>query len=623
MRPPTRRPAHATAHRPWHAAGLRLAQAPPVWATALPAPPPPRRRRRRAALLVAATYGLAAIAHAQTDTSAGSGGGGGGDTTGTATGAGTGAATGATPGAAAPASDAAPGSLRAAIEGVLPGVNAPPAGPTTDPAWQVVSGISLLQQWTDNALQTATDRKASFITVVSPSISINGSTSRLTADLYYAPTVSYYTADSSQNQIGQNLGTDALLTLAPEELFVRTSGYAAVQSLNGGTGPNDNQSLNRQTQVQTYNFSIEPYATHRFGGWGTAEIGATASETSATQLGGGTNVQSLTSKQEFASFTSGENFGRLSSTFLLSATQDTGTGALQGATQNIATYQAGYAITHSIIALGSIGWEDIRYTGNGAPRYNDGTWSVGLELLPNPDSSIVVTYGHQAGATSANVNASYAPTATIRLSAQYTAGITTTAEALNNALSGASFDALGRPVNPTTGAAINAGNNFFGYNASVYQSKNLSVGVAWLRQRDAFQFTLSQQTQTPVGSGGTTVLATSGTLALGEGLAASSGTTGTLSWQHDLSANVSTNLSFQYGVLHNATQLLLTNGVLTASVGKQVQNAKLITVNAQVNWQITRTLTGLVQYSYTTNDYSNGLPGVSSNLIAVGLRKTF
>jgi hypothetical protein len=50
---------------------------------------------------------------------------------------------------------------------------------------------------------------------------------------------------------------------------------------------------------------------------------------------------------------------------------------------------------------------------------------------------------------------------------------------------------------------------------------------------------------------------------------------------------------------------------------------KLFTLNAQLNWQITRTLTGLLQYSYTTNDYSNGLPGVSSNLIAVGLRKTF
>jgi uncharacterized protein (PEP-CTERM system associated) len=609
---------------------VRLAQAPPYWATALPAPPPPPRRRvRRAALLVAATYGLAAIAHAQSDSGAAStgGGAGGGDTTATGTTAtgttATGTATGAATGTAAAASDAAPGSLRAAIEGVLPGVNAPPAAHTTDPAWQITSGISLLEQWTDNALQTASDRKGSFITVVSPSLSINGSTSRLTADLYYAPTASYYTSESSQNQIGQNLGANALLTLAPEELFIRASGYAAVQSINGANGPNDNQSQNRQNQVQTYNFSIEPYATHRFGGWGTAEIGATASETSASQLGGGTNVQSLTSKQEFASFTSGENFGRLSSTLLISATQDTGTGALQGATQNVATYQGGYAITHSIIALGSIGWEDIRYSGIGAPHYNDGTWSVGLELLPNPDSSIIVTYGHQAGATSANVNASYAPTASIRLSAQYTAGITTAAEALNNALSGASFDALGRPVNTTTGAAINTGNNFFGYNASVYQSRNLSISAAWLRPRDAFQITLQQQTQTPVGTGGTTVLATQGNLALGEGLAASSGTTGTLSWQHDLSPVVNTNLSFQYGVLHNSTPLLLTNGVLTATLGKQIQESKLLTVNAQVNWQITRTLTGLVQYSYTTNDYSNGLPGVSSNLIAVGLHKTF
>ena len=152
----------------------------------------------------------------------------------------------------------------------------------------------------------------------------------------------------------------------------------------------------------------------------------------------------------FATFKSGENFGRLSSTVQLSSTQNTGTGALQGSNEQLANYQAGYAITRDVIALGSIGWEDIRYTGFGAPHYDDATWSVGAQLIPNPDSSIVVSYGHQQGATAASVNASYAPTARLRLFAQYSDGVTTATQSLSNALSGATFNAQGQPINPTT-----------------------------------------------------------------------------------------------------------------------------------------------------------------------------
>jgi uncharacterized protein (PEP-CTERM system associated) len=597
-----------------------LALAPPHWAVA--APPRATARGGRVAILVAATCGLAAIARAQAPSGGGDSGGGapaGGGATPGGGAAGGGGAAATAPAAPAPSvSDAAPGSLRAAIENALPGVNVPPAAAA--PAWTITPGISLQEEWTDNTFNTA-NHKSSLITQIAPSIAINGATARLTADLYYAPSVSLYTPESSQNQVAQNLGADALLTLAPEELYIKATGYAAVQSLAAGTAPNGTTALPTSNEVQTYDFSIEPYAMHRFGGWGTLQVGVAASETRSDTLGNGANIQSLTTRQELASFTSGENFGRLSSTLAVSATQDTGTGTLQGASQTVASYQAGYAITHSIIALASIGWEDIRY-GGGALTYDDATWSLGVELTPNPDSSITVTYGHQDGATAAAVNASYAPTATIRLSAQYSAGITTAAQALNTALSGATFDANGHPISATTGAPLLANTNFYGFNATVYQSKNLSLSAAWLLPRDAFQAIFSQQTQTPVGNGASTLLAAQGNLVLNQGLAANSGTYGTLSWQHDLRPELASTLSATYGVLNNATPVTLTNGVLTAT-GKEVQNATQLTVTAGLNWQMSETLTGSLQYTYSSNDYSGGTPGVATNLVILGLRKTF
>jgi uncharacterized protein (PEP-CTERM system associated) len=396
-----------------------------------------------------------------------------------------------------------------------------------------------------------------------------------------------------------------------------------VQSAFAAGAPTGTVALPQAGEVQTYNFSVEPYFTQRFGGWGALQVGASAGETSIDALGSGGGSQSLDSGQLFATFKSGENFGRLSSTVQLSSTQNTGTGALQGSSQQIADYQAGYAITHALIALGSIGWEDIRYTGFGAPHYDDATWSVGVQLIPNPDSSIIVNYGHQQGATSASVNASYAPTARLRLFAQYSDGVTTAAQSLSDALSGATFNAQGQPINPVTNQPLSPYSNFFGFNGSVYQSKNLTVSASLLWPRDGFQVSLQQQTETPVGNSGAAVLATSGSLALLAGLAATNGTYGSFSWEHDLSPVLSTNLFAQYGLLHNATPVSLTNGVLTVQVGKQVQDATQMTFNATLNWQMTRTLNGSLQYSYSSTGYSGGLPGVAANLVVLGLRKTF
>jgi uncharacterized protein (PEP-CTERM system associated) len=584
---------------------------------------------RRAAFVVAATCGLAAIARAQvadSGDSAAPAAAGGGGTGGTGTGGtGTGGTGGGGTGGGAPASDAVPGSLRAQIEGLLPGgANQPTGGPTTAPAWTVIPSIGLQEQWTDNAFDSASDRRASLITQLTPSLSINGASSRLTATLFYAPNLTLYSPQGSQNQIGQNLGADTLLTVSPEEFYIRTTGFAAVQTVSGLNAPQGTVVTNQANELQTYNFSIEPYVTHRFGGWGSLQVGAMASQTAAGPLGGGPATESLATRQEFATFASGENFGRLSSKVQLSATQETGTGALQGATDNTASYQAGYAITHSIIALASLGWEDIRYTGAGAPHYSDATWSIGTQLLPNPDSSITLSYGHQQGATAAAVNATYAPTATVRLFAQYSAGVTTAAQALNNALSAASFDATGLPINAVTGETVTANSNFFGLNSTVYQQRSLTLGVSWLLPRDAFQLTVSKQSQTPVGSNATNavVLAAQGNLALTEGLAASSGTTGSLSWQHDLSAVLASNAFFQYGVLNNATQVALTNGVVTA-IGKQIQNATIVTFGAGLTWHMTPTLNASLRYSYTSNDYGAGNPGVSANLVVLGLQKTF
>ncbi len=628
--------------RPWHQPGWR---APPDWdaaaavfasvpAAAVPAAgrPAARGRRRAGLAAVIAACGLAAIARAQDAPDSGGGApaaGGGGTATG---GAATGGAAASGPSAGVGGGDVVMGGLRGPVAAAFAAAgNPPPAGPTTDPAWIIVPALSLQQEWTDNALQSAPPTKSSLITVVSPSLSIAGATSRLTANVYYSPNFTEYTGVSGQNQIGQNLGASGLLALRPDELYLRFNGFAAEQSLGAGTAPNGTVAINRQNQVQTYDFSVEPYLTHRFGGWGSAQLGVSEDETTQGLVGttpGTGNSARQNTRQELASFTSGENFGRLSSIVTLSATQYSGSGALQNSTSNLANYQGGYAITRGIIALASVGWEDIKYTGPDAPRINDATWSVGVKLTPNADSAITLGYGHHDGSTSASVDAGYAPTPRTRVSVSYTSGYSTDTQQLQNSLASASFDALGNPVNAQTGAPLQLTSNFFGLNGTVYLMKTLTVGASWLLDRDVFQISLNRQTQTPTGAAASTVVngfTFEGVpLTVNAGAQRNDGTTGSLAWQHQVSDVLTTSLYLQYGTILTSTPLGINFRTLTLlSLPQQRQNVRLVVGSAGLTYQISRTLAGSLQYSYSSDTFGAGTPGVAQNLVVLGLHKTF
>jgi uncharacterized protein (PEP-CTERM system associated) len=632
-----------------------LYRAPPEWIEALPSAlaavpaagaAPPRRRARRwsrrtALAAAAATCGLAiaiAIARAQEAPDTGGAGGGGAGAPagggGAAAPTGGGAPAGAGPAAGVGGGDVQMGGLRGQLEAAFAAGNPPLAGATTDPAWIITPAISLQEEWTDNALQTSSPKIASLITTVSPSISIAGSTSRLTANLYYSPSIALYSGIPSQNQVGQNLGASGLLTLLPDELYVRANGFAALQSLGAATAPNGTVAVSKQNQVQTYDFSIEPYYTHRFGGWGAMQVGVEADTTTQGLVGaapGSGNSQSQTTRQELASFTSGENFGRLSSTLQLSASQYNGSGALQGSTSNLASYQGGYAITRGIIALGSIGWEDIKYTGQGALHINDGTWSVGVKLVPNPDSAITLGYGHQDGVTTASVDATYAPSARTRVYVNYTAGYSTDTQQLQNSLAGASFDALGNPVSAQTGAPLQLTNNFYGVNGTVYRTSSLSVTASWLLPRDSFQVSVNRQSQTPVGTPVSSVLGSfEGVsvdgipITVNAGSSSNQGTYGSLSWQHQVNDALSLSLYFQYGTISTNTPLGLNFETFTlVNLPQQRQNVRLVVGSLGLNYQINRTLSGSLQYSYNSDSFGGAAPPVVQNLVVLGLRKTF
>src|SRR5436190_6158817 len=89
---------------------------------------------------------------------------------------------------------------------------------------------------TDNVLLTPTNRRADFITTISPGISITGESPRLQGTLDYSPTIQQYALTPGQSFIGQNLYANGSATIVPDLFFFDARGSLSLQPSTVGLG---------------------------------------------------------------------------------------------------------------------------------------------------------------------------------------------------------------------------------------------------------------------------------------------------------------------------------------------------------------------------------------------------
>ena len=512
----------------------------------------------------------------------------------------------------------------------------PSAKPPEPPgrAWTITPSIGLTEEYTTGGQGRGSGAVGrQFITTLQPGLVVSGDTTRLHGDLSYAPQILFYSRDGNQNQVNQNFQGRLLATVIPGTLFLDLRGAGAVQAITAGQAPTDLTTLSRADTSQTYSFSASPYAVHRFGPWGTGEIGGSIARTTQNALQESTSAvplnaladssnQNVTTTSGHLAFVTGEAFARYSGTALGQITDFAGTGVLRGAYRDIATLDNGYAITRNVTALATIGWERIHYSGSAPVDIDDAVWNVGMRLTPNADSSITVRYGHQDGLNSFSLDAAWQPTARTRIFARYSTGLTTQAELLQNALATSDLDALGNPVDHTTGAPLIAAGNFFGTQNSVYKTTIASLTGVLLLDRDRITAGVNSQTQD--------LISASSAVGLAQG--STSGVYGTLSWSHQLRPNLTSTLYGQYGTqssdgpgLPPATRAALiaagvgTNGLTTG-------DSQVLAVAASLSYALSPTLSGQLQYSYNQTFGGSPLAGVgnaSQSIVLLSLTKSF
>jgi uncharacterized protein (PEP-CTERM system associated) len=247
--------------------------------------------------------------------------------------------------------------------------------------------------------------------------------------------------------------------------------------------------------------------------------------------------------------------------------------------------------------LGEVGYEWLRYSGIPPFQVADTIWSGGAKLTFSEESFIVARYGHRDGFNSARVDAALSLGARTRFFANYAERLTTGAQRAADLLTTTTLDELGNPVDTATGAPVAQpfSNSFLGVQSSLTRLRTASASITQQWSRDTFTLSVQYEQQRPVSTEFGTVPARQ------------NGTSGSVTWGHELTPSTTAVSYLQYGSFKTPGRGK--GDVFTASVA-------LVT-------ELRPGLAATLQYALTNrgDDFTDGR--ALQNVIIAGLRQTF
>ena len=464
------------------------------------------------------------------------------------------------------------------------------------------------------------NRGSDFITVLQPGITIVDTSQRLQVNLSYDPIGQIYARNTSFSQFQQQFNGDILATALPGWLYVDVRGSVSQQAVFGGLGPASTVALSPDNRQTFSSVSVSPYITRSLGGAGTLQAGvgyiysASNSPVQAGQVSsaldglGAYGSSYLATKRAFASYTTGEDLGRLRNAVGTDENFYNGAGALAGGRRVLVTDDASYAVTRLVTLLAELGYEDLAY-----PRsdffYSGPIGSGGVRLTPNRASSLTLEYRYVDGYGSLYVQGSEQVSPRIRVFGGYSSGVSTFQQDTQNTLLDGAEGATGVVASALQAAPLLTGSNAFGANQNLNLTHRLDATATFLGSYDTTTLSLQRETSEPIGRevGGFAPVRTNGIFI-------------DISEIHQLTPTLSFTAFAQYG--HNRTGL---NETIAGG-----NSGDTVSVSAGFNQTFSATLTGYITVGGTfvvggSAFAASGYQGLNSNnaTIIVGGVKRF
>ena len=495
------------------------------------------------------------------------------------------------------------------------------AGLAPGSGWVVQAQLGLSEEYTDNAglavggLGGGLGGSAGpdFITEVSPAVTVQRETQRLTVNLAYAPIGLAYANDGSLSQVEQSGSGDVLAVLYPGWGYLDLRGSIGEQAVYGSVSPFETVAVAKSDRETNASVSVTPYLAHRFGTLGTAQlgIGYTYSDTAApeaNQFYGPAGFSPygsgyLGTERAYGNFTTGEDLGRIQDRPGFDVSLYDGSGSLRGAHRDLFTDDASYALTRRFALLGELGYEDLDYPVAGV-AYAGPIGYGGVRYAPRKDSTLVVEYRYQDGYGAAFAKGSFQVSPRIRLYGGYSEGITTFQQDQQSQLLAGTEDVGGVPDTAALAVPLPSGTSSFGGNQQVSLLRRLDINAVYMLSRDTVTASLQDERLSPLGR----------RLPAPYSQAPSSALFATLGWTHQLGPKWTFESSLQFGTSR-------------LSVGGNA-SADTVAVSLGIDRKFTASLSGYARFqgTYSLSSYGGtaGSAGQQDqDAVVVGVLKRF
>jgi len=498
--------------------------------------------------------------------------------------------------------------------------------------WTFVPSVSLEEIWTDNVLNTNTNRRWDLLTIATPSIAITGDTPNTQLLFEYGPQLRLAARTPQENSVTNQLLASGLFTIVPDEFYVSAHGIAGGTPVNGGfgaLGPGINSNfggfnsqlnslgttgLSNANQVQVSSISVSPYWEHRFGDTGMAKIGYQISESSFSQgnsyvplfFPSGHNATTSIGNWGYAQFDTGDRFQPFQNHTEANAQIYNGSGFEGNSEQYWAFDKLTYVVNDKISVFAQLGYENLQYAGTPSTHIADATYGFGTTWTPNPDSQITVSFIHQYGDANWNLSGSYALSARTQISATYTTGLQTNLQGIQSQLNLTTVNSAGQTVNSVTGAPVAIGTNGVGVQAGLFRVKAFTLNVTTTLDRDQFAAWLQLSNNTTEA----TVPASELQFNITSPPVGSTTQAKTLyaSWTHQIRDDLTLGSVASFN---------------TSRVSNGVGNQHSIAASIGMQYLISQTLAATASYSFYDLISSTSTQSYYQNLVLVGLTKQF
>jgi uncharacterized protein (PEP-CTERM system associated) len=443
--------------------------------------------------------------------------------------------------------------------------------------------VSVQETYTDNIDRSPDGQEDSaIISSVLPGVGVRSDSARVTAALDA-------TLDLRHQAGGQDEGFEALPNLnglgsveAIEDLFFVDATAAVSQQLLN-TRQADAQS-NRDT-VQTY--TVNPYLTHRFGGFANGRLGYTL-----TQVFGGSDTLSDSMGQTVAlSVGSGSDFTTL--LWSLSAqASDSDRSESGNLERRSATIGLQYVVDRTFSLLGDVGFQ--QFDDGGGTEFSSPTWQAGFQWQPGPRTDLRATYGARDDDESLDAQFTYRIGERTTLNASYDRQLTTGQERLAQALGTIGVDEeTGQIIDTSTGQAFNPNPNPTSLVDTTNRTETFRLGLAGSSGRNTFSLTGTYQKSEQEG---------------GLSQDDQEATTVASSWGRRLSPDLGAQVFANYS-----------NG----QFDPEDREDNTYTAGASLGYSVYRNIQATASYSYTMRDSSDDVQEFTENVVTVGLHMTF